>query len=116
MAADYSNEVNDLNASVFVPPPPRHPPPKPPSSDEETDEEDSEKDFDSTVVHDAFRNGYDERTEMFRVIDGVVVLSESPSDSITGSTEQLVNDYPKISFVRGSVLKQFPSDENTTEL
>ena len=116
------DELDDLDENMFFPPPPTGPPPKPPDSDS-----DSESDSDNAnVVIDApevFRNEFvkgEDNSETYSPddegdVDGIV-LSQSPSNSTTGSTDQLVNGGPKVSFTSGLFLRRFSMNEETTDL
>ena len=106
------DELDEIDHEVFFPPPPKGPPPEPPDSDDDNDSpdvfrrSDYEKGKDSPELHAADYDGD---------VDGVV-LSSSPSDSITGSTDQLVTGYQKVSLPNGSFLRRFSLTEDTTEL
>lgn len=113
------DELDDIDHDVFFPPPPKGPPPEPPDSDEENfeDADNSSPEF--------LRSSYEKREDIPEVyqpddegdVDGIV-LSHSPSDSTTGSTDQLVNGYPRVSpnYFNGAFLRQFSLNEATTEL
>lgn len=113
------DELDDIDHDVFFPPPPKGPPPEPPDSDEENfeDADNSSPEF--------LRSSYEKREDIPEVyqpddegdVDGIV-LSHSPSDSTTGSTDQLVNGYPRVSpnYYNGAFLRQFSLNEATTEL
>lgn len=106
------DELDDINDGVFFPPPPKGPPPEPPDSDDDNDSpdvfcrSDYEKGKDSPELHPADYDGD---------VEGMI-LSSSPSDSTTGSTDQLVTGYPKVSLPNGSFLRRFSLTEDTTEL
>lgn len=110
--------LDDIDHNVFFPPPPKGPPPEPPDSDEENSE-----DADS-ISADVFPSDYKNEPHIYSSVykpddegdvDGIV-LSPSPSDSTTGSTDQLVTGYPKVAFPSGTFLRRFSLNEATTEL
>jgi len=111
-----SDELDDIDHDVFFPPPPMGPPPPPPDSDDDDDDDGGDSDDnDSPVV--LRRSDYDKGKDSPELqpayydgdVDGVV-LSSSPSDSTSGSTDQLVTDSPKL------FLRPFSLTEDTTEL
>ena len=121
-----SDELDDVDHEAFFPPPPKGPPPPPPDSDDDEDEDDDEDDDDgsdnnSPVVfrRSDYENGKDspklQPPDCDDDVDGTV-LSSSPSDSTTGSTDQLVTGYPKVSSPNESFLRRFSLNEDTTEL
>lgn len=122
-----SDELDDIDHEVFFPPPPRGPPPPPPDSDEndeddeDDDEDDNEDDNNSPVVfrRSDYEKGRDgpglQPADYDGDVDGMV-LSNSPSDSTSGSTDQLVTGSPKVSLPNGLFLKRFSLTEDTTEL
>ena len=111
-----SDELDDIDPDAFFPPPPTGPPPQPPDSDD-----DNCDDSNSTEIF--HRNDYEKGKDSPELqsadydgdIDGTV-LSSSPSDSTTGSTDQLVTGYPKASLPNSSFLGRFSLTEDTTEL
>lgn len=104
------DELDDIDHEVFFPPPPKGPPPEPPDSDSDSDyviiRRDNGEGEDSPEVY---------RRDDEGDVDGIQ-LSSSPSDSTTGSTDQLVTGYPKVSLPNGSFLRRFSLTEATTEL
>ena len=120
-----SDELDDIDHEAFFPPPPKGPPPQPPDSDDDDDDDDDDNDNDNdSNSPDVFRrSGYekDKDSPKFRSanydgdVDGME-LSSSPSDSTTGSTDQLVTGYPKVPLPNASFLRQFSLTEDTTEL
>ena len=120
-----SDELDDIDHEVFFPPPPVGPPPPPPDSDDDDDDDnngdDDGNENNSPVVfrRSDYENGKDspelQPADYDDDVDGTI-LSSSPSDSTTGSTDQLVTGYPKGSLPHGSFLKRFSLTEDTTEL
>lgn len=111
MHQEDSDELDDIDHDVFFPPPPKGPPPEPPDSDDDNSSpEVSRRDYEKS----------EDITEAYRPDDEgdvhVIELSSSPSDSTTGSTDQLVTGYPKISSPNESFLRRFSLTEATTEL
>ena len=123
-----SDELDDIDHETFFPPPPTGPPPPPPDSDDDDDDdddddEDEDSDDDNNSPDVFRRRDYEKSKDSLELqpadydgdVDGMV-LSSSPSDSTTGSTDQLVTGYPKVSLTNGSFLGQFSLTEDTTEL
>lgn len=105
------DELDDIDHDDFFPPPPKGPPPEPPDSDDDNSSpEASRKDYEKS----------EDTAEVYQPDDegdaDVIELSSSPSDSTTGSTDQLVTGYPKISSPNESFLRRFSLTEATTEL
>lgn len=115
-----SDELDDIDHEVFFPPPPVGPPPPPPDSDDDDDDDDGNKNNSPVVFRRSdYENGKDSPELQPADYDGDVegtVLSSSPSDSTTGSTDQLVTGYPKGSLPNSSFLTRFSLTEDTTEL
>ena len=119
MKEEDPDELDDLDENMFFPPAPTGPPPAPPDSD--SDEENTHEIVDASVI---YRNEFvkgEDNTEGYLPdeegdVDGIE-LSQSPSNSTTGSTDQLVrNGGPKVAFPAGSFLRRFSLTEATTEL
>lgn len=114
------DEFDDIDQNMFFPPPPTGPPPAPPDSDSDEGNTDYEIADASVIYGDGFVK-HEDNTEVYRSddesdIDGIV-LSQSPTNSTTGSTDQLVrNGGPKVAFPPGSFLSRFSMTEATTDL
>lgn len=114
MREEDPDEYVEIDHNTFFPPPPKGPPPKPPDSDEE-DSEDA--DNISMGSRSDYENEYSGKYNPDDVADvNETVLSHSPSDSTTGSTDQLVTGYPKVTFPSGRFLQSFSLNEATTVL
>lgn len=116
-----SDELDDMDHEAFFPPPPRGPPPPPPDSDEDDEEDDEKDDNNSPVVlrRSDYEKGRDSPDLQPADYDGDVdgmVLSNSPSESTSGGTDQLVTGSLKVSLPNGLFLKRFSLTEDTTEL
>ena len=112
------SELDDSHhLESFFPPPPIGPPPPPPDSD--SDEDNNEIVDASEVYGSEFETGED-NLEIYRPDDegdvAGIVLSQSPTESTTGSTDQLVTDGPKVADNGGSFLKRFSLSEGATDL
>ena len=115
------DELDDLQyEDIFFPPPPTGPPPPPPDSDSESDENNENAIADASEV---YRNEFveaEDNPSMYQLdVEGDsngIVLGQSPTNSTTGSTHQLVNDSPKLAFPTRSILKQFSLKETSTDL
>lgn len=115
MSEKDPEEFDDMDHNTFFPPPPKGPPPKPPDSDEENSDSismGSRSDYENEV------NVHLEKYNPDDVADvSGILLSHSPSDSTTESTDQLVTGYPNVMFPNGgSFLRSFSLNEATTEL
>ena len=116
-----SDELDGIDHDAFFPPPPLGPPPPPPDSDEDDDDGGDGDDNNSPVAfrRSDYEKGKDSPELQPADYDGDVddmVLSSSPSDSTSGSTDQLVTGYPKMLLPNGSFLRPFSLTEDTTEL
>ena len=98
------DELDDIDHDGFFPPPPKGPPPEPPDSDDDSNSSD--------LVPSDYEEG-EESPEVYRKDE--VEISSSPSDSMTGSTDQLVTGFPTVSSPNG-FLRRFSLTEATTEL
>lgn len=115
------DELDDFeDEDIFFPPPPIGPPPAPPDSDSESDENNENAIADASEVYrNEFIKGEDNPAIYQLDVEGDgngIVLSQSPTNSTTGSTLQLVNESPKLAFPTRSILKRFSLDESTTDL
>lgn len=120
MKEQEPDELDNIDQNMFFPPPPTGPPPAPPDSD--SDEENTDYEIvDSSVIYGDGFVKHEDNTEVYRSDDegdiGGIVLSQPPTNSTTGSTDQLVrNGGSKVAFPPGSFLRQFSMTEATTEL
>ena len=115
------DELDDWeDEDIFFPPPPKGPPPAPPDSDSESDENNENAIADASEVYrNEFVKGEDNPAIYQLDVEGDgngIVLSQSPTNSTTGSTLQLVNESPKLASPTRSILKRFPLNESTTDL